>query len=114
MFASLRKTLVESHVAAVTVAVLLLASLKGIYYAADHLVGALILFIQLYVNNRLYDFSFELSHQDSDMLAVTLSLLVGALAAILCAWMVSRWAYGVGPLRSLAPYRDKITRKSHA
>jgi hypothetical protein len=114
MFASLRKTLVDSHVAAVIVAVLLFASIEGICFGADHLVRSMVLFIQLYVNNRLRDFSSELDYQDPFMLFATLSTFALATAAILCAWLVSYWAYDVGPLRSLAPYRDKITRKFHA
>jgi hypothetical protein len=48
------------------------------------------------------------------MLSTMLSCLIGALAAIFFAWLVSHWIYGVGPLRILALYRDRIARKSHA
>jgi len=114
MFASLRKTLVESHVAAVIVAAMLFYALTGICFAADHLLRSLILFIQLYANHQGYRFSSQLAFHDPYMLSVTLQLVTGAAGAIFCAWLFSRWAYGVGPLRSLAPYREKITRKFHA
>ena len=57
MPASLRKTLIDSHVAAVTVAALLFTSIGAFCAAADHVVRALILFIQLYADNQLYKFS---------------------------------------------------------
>jgi hypothetical protein len=114
MPASLRKTLVESHVAAVTVAVLLFASLEGIYIAAGHLLSFLLLFIQIYQSHQVFDVFGVTEDRDPMMLSVTLSCLIGAAAALLCAWLVSRWTYGVGPLRCLGSYRDKITRKFHA
>jgi hypothetical protein len=114
MLASLRKTLVESHVAAVTVTLLLMASIQGFCCAAQYLVHVPILFAELAAHHRLGDFVSQLEKQDSYLLFGALSCLAGAAVVILCAWLVSRWAYGVGPLRSLAPYREKITRKFHA
>lgn len=114
MLASLRKTLVDAHVAAVTVAALLSVSIGAFYDAADHVLRAVVLFIQLDASHRLYDYSYQLAQQDSYMLPVTLCFLASALVTLLCAWLVSRWAYGVGPLRSLAPFHEKLTRKFHA
>jgi len=114
MLAPLRKTLVDSHVAAVIVAGMLQSTVAGIYYALYPPLRALILFIQLYASHRAYRFPTDLQNQDSSMLFITLSCLLCALAAVCVAWLVSHWAYGAGPLRSLAPYRDKLTRKFHA
>jgi len=114
MLASLRKTLVDSHVAAVTVAALLFASIGAFYGAADRLVYHAVLFIRLIANHRLSFALRDLELRDSGMLAVTLSCFCAGAALVLAAWIVSRWVYGVGPLRSLSRYRNKLSRKSHA
>jgi hypothetical protein len=114
MLASLRKTLVDSHVAAITIAWMLFFSLDGISCAAERVVHRLILVIQIYESHQVFDVLGVAEDQDPMMLSVTLSCLIGASAVIFCAWLLSHWAYRVGPLRSLAPYRDRITRNFHA
>lgn len=114
MPASLRKTLIDSHVAAVTVAVLLFASLEGFFCAASRIVYRVVLFIQLIANHPVSTALRELKFRDPGMLAVTLSCFCAGAALVLAAWFVSRWVYGVGPIRSLGSYRNKLSRKSHA
>jgi hypothetical protein len=114
MFASLRKTLIDSHIAAITVAWMLFISLDGISCAAERVVYRLILIIQIYQSHQVFNVLGVAEDQDRMMLSTMLSCLIGALAAIFFAWLVSHWIYGVGPLRILALYRDRIARKSHA
>jgi hypothetical protein len=40
-----------------------------------------------------------------------LSVAVNNLA---CAWLLSLWIYGTGPMRILSNYRDKLKRKKDA
>jgi hypothetical protein len=114
MFASLRKTLIDSHVAAVTVAALLLASCAAFYLAADRVVCHALFFVQLIADHHLSTALWKLESEDPDTLAVALTCLFDGVAVVLAAWIVSHWVYGVGPLRCLGSYREKLTRKFHA
>lgn len=114
MFASLRKTLLDSHIAAVTVAALLLESCAAFYLAANRVVCHGVFFFQLIANHHLSTALWKLEYEDPDTLFVALTCLFDSAAMVLAAWIVSRWVYGVGPLRCLGSYREKLTRKSHA
>lgn len=114
MLSALRKVLIDSHVAGVTVAALLFSSIGAFYLAADRLVYRVVLFIQLIANHPLSTALRKLESEDPGMLAITLACLLGGAAILLAAWMVSRWVYGVGPLRSLGRYRNKLQRKCRA
>jgi hypothetical protein len=118
---SFRKVLIDSHVAAIAIAILLFSSLSAAFMA---LWGP--------ANGVLYIFASEaaakppFAHLSLDFatrrlfsdaltnLPVWLSLLVSALVCMLTAWLLSRWAYGIGPLRALGAYRDKLSGKTHA
>jgi hypothetical protein len=115
MQASLRKTLIDSHVAAAAIAILLLSSLRTAlfflptlsYWVAPALTAAW----------KTRDFSqshLSLNYATSVILPASLVSLFGALACVLAAWLLSRWVYGVGPLRSLGSYRGKLSRRTHA
>jgi hypothetical protein len=47
-------------------------------------------------------------------LQVTLSELCFAVNSLACAWLLSLWTYGTGPLRSLGNYRERLSRKKDA
>jgi hypothetical protein len=38
---------------------------------------------------------------------------VNASMNLLAAWFLSRWVYGIGPLRCLSKYRPRLTRRTH-
>ncbi len=114
MFASLRKTLLGSHVAAVMIATLLLASCAAFYLAANRVVCHAVFFFQLIADHHLSTALWKLEYEDPDTLFTTLTCLFNGAAMVLAAWIVSRWVYGVGPLRCLGSYREKLTRKLHA
>lgn len=114
MQSTLRKALIDSHVAAITIAILLLSSVEDIYATVDYLLNRLILFIQLSRSHQLLDLSILFPRRDPYPLPILLSCVVYLAANISCAWLLSQWTYGVGPLRCLASYRDNITRKFHA
>lgn len=114
MQASFRTTLADSHVAAITVAILLFCSLAGFSGALFYLVNHLVLFVRLVLTDRSFDVSRELAAVDPEMVPRMLSALAGAFAVIFSAWLLSHWAYGVNPLRSLASHRGRLSRRSHA
>jgi hypothetical protein len=121
MQASLRKILIDSHVAAVTIAVLLFSSLYTAFLALWGPVNGILYFLAsgapgmppfAYLN--LDEATHYMLPEVLTNLPAELSLLFEALVSILAAWLLSRWTYGVGPLRALACYRDKLSRKTHA
>jgi hypothetical protein len=121
MRGSLRKALIDSHVAAVTIAVLLFSSLSAAFMALWGPVDVALYLLAAEAAEKPSLADLNLDYVTSRMLSealdnlpVTLSLLISALACILAAWLLSRWTFGVGPLRALASYRDKLSRKTHA
>lgn len=104
---SLRETLADSHVAAVAIAVLLVWSLDSgfralwdpFYRLADFLFTAFAIFGIPY---------FSFSYSDLLSFVTTFSYLFFSLVSLAAAYLVSRWVYGVGPLRILSSYRNKL------
>lgn len=112
MQASLRKILIDSHVAAATIAILIFLSLQGFYIAALQIVTRAVLFLQSAANHQGATRPPAL-----DSTASMLVFIQGLLAAatILCsAWVLSSWVYGMNPMRSLATCRNKLPRRFHA
>ena len=108
---SFRKMLGHSHVAAITIAMLLMfSSLRAIQEPA--------LRVSVFVGTAMAigDFS-RIPHSFYPF--TRLKLLVSALdfaEALLgfgVAWGLSKWVYGVGPLRCLRGYGNKIRRTAH-
>jgi hypothetical protein len=121
MHPSLRKTLADSHVAAVTIAVLLFSSISAAFMALWGFIdGALYtLAAEAAAKPSLADLNLDYAtsrmlSEAMDNLPVTLSLMVSAFVCMFAAWLLSRWTYGVGPLRTLGSYRDRLSRKTHA
>ena len=107
---SLRVTLAESHVAAVTIAVLLLWSLDGAFRALWDPAFSAVRF--LFTAVAIFDipyFSPTFTMVDQLMLVTTLSYLYSAIVSFSAAWLLSRWVYGAGPLRTLTSYRSQLT-----
>ena len=114
---SLRKVLIDSHVAAITIAILLALSLSTAFVALWGFVDGVlyILAVEAYSFahlNLAYATHFML-YEELNNLPVTLAILFSALVCMLTAWLLSRWTFGVGPLRTLGSYRDKLSRKTH-
>ncbi|MGB7283529.1 MAG: hypothetical protein WBE13_14785 [Candidatus Acidiferrum sp.] len=114
MKTSLREFLADSHISAVAIAVLLLWSLE---LAAKALWGALsvaasFLFTAVAILDIPY-FSPTLTRVDRLMWIATGFYLFNASMSLAAAWLLSRWVYGVGPLRSLSKYRANLARRNH-
>lgn len=112
---SLRQVLADSHVAAVTVAVLLLWSLDGAFRALWVPVSRAVefLFTALAILDIPY-FSRTLTAVDRWRLISAFYFLYSPIVSFPAAWLLSRWVYGIGPIRSLVMCCSKLTRRKHA
>lgn len=119
MPASLRKVLIDSHVAAVTIAMLIFFSAVEAVFAlwepvsqvVSYLITAVAYLITAVAIRDIPSFPVTRSYVTSSMLPITFTILLLALANLAAAWLLSRWVYGVGPLRSLGNLRNKLLRK---
>jgi hypothetical protein len=106
---SLSQVLAESHISAVATAALLLWTLdwgvRGLWTlvvpAADFVVTAMAISGISYVHTPV-------------LWTSTVLYLVSSLLSLAAAWLLSRWVYGVGPLRSLTEHRRRSHRRNHA
>jgi|SRR5271156_1055061 hypothetical protein len=111
---SLRKILADSHVSAVAIAVLLFWSLDSAFWAlwgpVSRAVGLLSMAVAIL---GIPYFSRTLTIADRFTLFITFSSLFNSLFFLAAAGLLSRWVYGMGPLRSLSKYRTKLARSNH-
>ncbi|MBI3406202.1 MAG: hypothetical protein HY046_12185 [Acidobacteria bacterium] len=108
---SLRETLADSHISAVAIAVLLALSInygvRGLLIPIGD--AAVFLFTAVAILDIPY---FTLTGADGLVLTATLTFLFNAFVCFAAAWLLSRWSYGKGPLRSLNKYRTILARRS--
>jgi|SRR5271156_449113 len=111
---SLRTILADSHVSAVAIAVLLFWSLDSAFWALWGPVSGAVgfLFTAVAILDIPY-FSRTLTIADRFALFSTFSSLFNSLVYLTAAGFLSRWVYGMGPLRSLSKYRTKLARSNH-
>ena len=112
---SVRQVLADSHIAAVAIVVLLLWSLDWAFRALWTPVSRAVGFVLTAV--AIFDipyFSPTLTIVDRLMLIGTLAYLYGSIVSLSAAWLLSRWVYGMGPLRVLMGYRSKLIWTRHA
>ena len=121
MQTSFRKVLMDSHTAAIAVAVLLFSSLDtaflaiwGLALPALHFLALAAVRISPFVYMNLDDAIRTVKPEEWENLPTQLSVLFQSLTCMLAAWILSRWVYGVGPLRALAIYRKQVWRKRDA
>jgi hypothetical protein len=111
----LRQVLADSHIAAATIVVLLVWSLDSAFRALWIPVSRAVGFLATAV--AIFDipyFSPALTPADRWMLISSLYFLYSAIVSLLAAWLLSRWVYGVGPIRGLIACRSRLTRGKHA
>lgn len=110
---SVRKILADSHVATVAVALLLLFSLINLFHAlarpsvqlAEFLITAIAIL-------GVPSGSWPLTTADWIMLTPSFFYLYSFAVTLAAAWLLSRWVYGAGPIRSLSRYRDILSRRT--
>jgi hypothetical protein len=115
MKSSLREVLIESHVAAVPIAFLLFGALdcgfQGLCVPLWRV--ATYSFTAIAILDIPYS-SPGVTTQDRFMLEMTAFLFVGMLANLGAAWLLARWAYGVGPIKALIKHRSDLKRRNFA
>lgn len=104
----------DSHVAAVTIAVLLLWSLDGAFRALwDPLSRIATLLLTATAILGVPYFNRALDRGDRLILITTLLYLTGVLINLFAAWLLSRWVYGAGPLQSLRMFGARFIGRNH-
>lgn len=107
---SLRQTLADSHIAAVTIALLLLWSLDSLFRALWEPFSRAI--SVLFTAVAIFDIPYySRTTADRLNLIVVGVYLYSAFIGFLAAWALSHWAYDTGPLRSLTGYVKTSGRK---
>jgi hypothetical protein len=112
---SLRQTLVDSHVAAVAIMLLLFWSFKWTIEAFWEPISRLAKF--LFTAVAILDIPYispTLDVTDRHMFINTCFFFLNAVSAVAAAWLLSQWVYGEGPFRSLSRYRRRLERRSDA
>ena len=106
----LRETLADTHIAAVTIAVLLLWALDGAFKALweplSHALGFLFRAVAIFDIPYL---SSTLTSRDRLSLFILGANFYWALVNFFAAWLLSRWVYGSGPLNTLSRYSKNIS-----
>ena len=109
-----RNVLADSHIAAITIAVLLLWSVDWVFQAIWGPFARLAEYLITAVAIMGIPFAGPIHGADGIMLFVTTSYLFSASVSFTAAWLLARWVYGEGPIRSLSRYNPTILRKSDA
>jgi len=110
---SLRTVLADSHIAAAAVAVLLLWSLEvGAEGFSQQFTRATYLVTNALATLNVEHFSTTYTIR-IDWLITTLNLCYASVA-LAVAWLLSRWAYGAGPLRILRGCYARLSGGNHA
>lgn len=102
----LRKVLADSHVSAVAIAVLLFQSLDAAFWVLWHPISVAM--------TAFPSFPRTLLIPDRLTLFISFSYLFGSFVSLAASWLLSRWVYGMGPLRSLSKYRTILSRRNDA
>ena len=111
---SLRTALAGSHISAVAVAVLLVWSLDQGFRALAHPLARIINFLSDRVTIfNIPSASSMLGIADFVALNITFTYLFNAMICLAAAWLLSRWAYGTGPLRALSKYGARASRRDN-
>ena len=112
---SLRQILADYHVSAVAIAVLLYWSLYWGFSALwSPLARSANFLITAVAIVGIPSGSFAFTGADRLMLTTTLIFLFNAFVCLAAAWLLSRWVYRTGPLRSLSKCGTKLVRRNHA
>jgi hypothetical protein len=108
---SLREILADSHVAAVSIAVLFLWSLaSGLQVVWDPFWGAANF---VFTSVGIPYIPRTSIGGDRLTLIVTATRLAYSFIYLAVAWFLSRWVYGLGPLRSLTKCLTRVARRNN-
>jgi hypothetical protein len=105
-----RKVLADSHVAATSIAVLLLKALESGVQTLEHPFYRAVSFLITSVAIRGIPYGTG-TFTFFDWI-MPFGYLMDSITTLGAAWLVSRWVYGVGPFRSLSKCLAGFTRRS--
>jgi hypothetical protein len=112
---SYRTILAESHIAAVAVTLLLLGSFEWAFEALrDPALRALDFVVMSIAILGIPYSSPGLIPWARFQLSATVGMLLYAVISLTAAWLLARWAYGVGPVRCLKVYWVRLKRTTDA
>jgi hypothetical protein len=111
---SLRKTVANTHIAAVTIAVLLLWALDDEFRVLWEPIQrvATYLFTALAILDIPYHSPVPGMEAQISLLTTGLYML-SAFTTFISAWLLSHWVYGVGPIRALTQTCNKLRKGIH-
>ena len=115
MKACLRETLANSHVAAVSIAILIFWCITSLFEAVWPWlarVGQFLLEAVAILDVPYFSTTFDA--YDRSQLVVAGVYLYSAGFCLLAAWLLARWVYGKRPLQVLITYYGKLPRTNHA
>jgi hypothetical protein len=108
---SLREVLAQSHVASVTIAVLLLGFINTAFQTFWTLIAPALSVLATAI--AIFGIPF-ISWTYTRMSLITASTYVCSAAInFSAAWLLSRWIYRSGPFRSLIRYYDELIGRNH-
>lgn len=112
---SIRKALADSHVAAVTIAILLLWCIDGAFRSfCPPLLGAV---NDVAMAVATLDVSYlypRLSYAASFELTISCLYLYAAVVSFSAAWILSRWVYRTGPFSVMRQYQARFKERNLA
>jgi hypothetical protein len=110
---SLRGVLIDSHVAAIAIAVLLVWSLEGGFQALCTLLWPVVTYLLTAV--AIFGIPYHnFTTEDRYVLVTAVSYLLGALSNLAAAWALAYLVYGLGPMRSLAKHYANLSGRNFA
>ena len=111
---SLRQVLAESHVAAIAMVVLLLQPIELAFRALWPPLYSLGSYLATAVAIRgIPSYSPLANPYDRLMFGNASILLLEVVCAVTAAWLLSRWVYGEGLLRSLSEFRERLPWRNY-
>src|SRR5947199_2693868 len=113
---TLREVLADSHIAAAAIAMLMIGSLRAATLALFFPFYRILNFLVSAIAIRDIPSAFLLPDDTPARAALIITSLYCAYAAayVLSAWLLSRWVYGMGPLRALGACRRKLIALKYA
>ncbi len=116
MQGSLRKVLIDSHVAAIVIAILLAGTIGCVVDALLDPASRVLSFLTIAMATNSPPYlprTIEFAAREVSLQIPLFNLSIAA-NNLICIWLLSIWVYGTNPIRVLSMYGDKLTRKKDA
>ena len=107
---SIREVLADSHVAAVAIAVLVIGALDSVGEAVWPPLNRILTFLGTAIAIRDIPY-FGVTILDRMYVSNAVTYGIFAVSNFLAAWILSRWVYGAGPIRSFADCAMRMSRR---